>query len=224
MSSGRAGRRTPRGVFTPLAPRAVLRNPAGGFLGVAGRRGLGSNFDGGEVNDDVGAGALDISSLLRLSGSDDPERLKGYLRLLLIDALPSTVALPDGNVGYNIRRGDDCYQAAIATCLQAPYEEVPDSQIDERLASGYTVEQVNKSARERLRVWLAGRGLRQVAHDRLPVDLSRWIGIVHRPGSFQDHCFVMARDSILHDPAVILGVTCRYTAAQVETGVSFVRK
>jgi hypothetical protein len=114
---------------------------------------------------------------------------------------PATeVQLPDGTVGYCLRRQDDCLVAALATLLQIDYDELPDTNIDERLALGQPPEDVQEAAAGLLERWLAWRGLKLELHTELPPPADRWIGIVPVPGWFQSHALVMAGDQILFDP------------------------
>lgn len=43
-----------------------------------------------------------------------------------VDLPELTKTFPDGCVGWYQRRQDDCLRAAVATCTQTPYEDVPD--------------------------------------------------------------------------------------------------
>jgi hypothetical protein len=112
------------------------------------------------------------------------------------------VRLPDGTLGYPVRapRSDDCMAAALATCLQVPIDEVPDPRLDERLEAGEPVDEINESASQELLNWLADRGLERVLHSTMPVAQKRWIGIVPMPGTFNNHCLVMAGNDLLFDP------------------------
>jgi hypothetical protein len=111
--------------------------------------------------------------------------------------------LVDGTLGWGARqhRSDDCFAAALATCLQIPIEEVPDPRIDERLAAGDSVEDIDDDARDELERWLTGRNLRMVLHRVVPAARRRWIGIVPLRGAFTDHCVVMSDARLLFDPA-----------------------
>jgi hypothetical protein len=135
--------------------------------------------------------------------------------------------LHDGTIGYYVRmpRTDDCFQAAVATVLQVPINEVPDSRIDERLAAGWSPDKIDRSARKALDAWLAGRGLRMVFHDRLPVAEPRWIGVVPLPGAFNDHSLVISRGELLFDPTMDWGdVRLRlFGLRDVGHGISFLR-
>jgi hypothetical protein len=111
------------------------------------------------------------------------------------------VPLADGSLGYRTRRDDDCFAAALATCLQIPIEQVPDPQIDRRLAVGESAAEIVDSMNEELRSWLADRGLAMVTHHKVPPPRRRWIGIVPIRGDFQDHCLVFDRDQLLFEPA-----------------------
>ena len=59
---------------------------------------------------------------------------------------PPTRVLPDGTLGFRITRRDDCLRAAVATCLQVSPDEVPDPDIDFRLALHHTVAEITTLA------------------------------------------------------------------------------
>ena len=124
-------------------------------------------------------------------------------------ARPSTVTLDDGTTGWCIRapRADDCWQAVVATALQVPIEDVPDSRIDERLEDGESADEIGRSYDLEFREWLRGQRLRMtrfaVEPGRLP-KLPRWIGQCPVRGDFQDHCLVMSGPDVLFDPIVTL--------------------
>jgi hypothetical protein len=113
--------------------------------------------------------------------------------------------LSDGTLGYFVRppRTDDCLAAAIATVLQVPISEVPDPRLDERLASGESADDINRSAWQQLQRWLTARGLRVTVLHKAPTTKRRWIGVVPNPGTFEDHCLVMVGSELLFDPSVI---------------------
>jgi hypothetical protein len=113
--------------------------------------------------------------------------------------------LPDGAIGYAMRRYDDCWQAAVATVIQVDVDEVPDAHADARLAAGETPEQAEQSAGREFDEWLAARSLLARVHKSVPVNADRWLGIVPRPGWAQGHCLVMAHDDLLFDPARAIG-------------------
>ena len=118
--------------------------------------------------------------------------------------IPATKLLADGTVGYCVRapRRDDCFAAALATCLQVPIDELPDPRIDERLDAGETPDEINRAASVALAVWLQTADLRMVIHHKLPPRRRRWIGVIPMAGDFQDHCVVLNGREILFDPAV----------------------
>lgn len=109
---------------------------------------------------------------------------------------PHTKRLSDGSTGYFMRRHDDCWQAAVATVLQVPMRELPDSRIDERLRAGESAEEITRSADEEMERWLADHSLRATVHTDVPLDEDRWLGYVPVLGAFQSHCLVMARDQL----------------------------
>jgi len=137
-------------------------------------------------------------------------------------AWPRTKRLADGSTGYFIPlpRLDACWAAAVATCLQVPIEELPDSRIDERLQAGWDPEAINADHWSQWGHWLEGHGLRIVEHAPLP--LRRWVGIVPEPGVFHNHALVMAGERILFDPVGALGYPFkRWPASRVRWGYSF---
>jgi hypothetical protein len=109
--------------------------------------------------------------------------------------------LPDGSIGYHIRRDDDCWTAALATLLQVSYDELPDACIDKRLALGQSPAEIDADAAGLEERWLAWRGLVLKFHTKLPpVPADRWIGVAPVEGQFQSHALVMAGDQVLFDP------------------------
>lgn len=146
---------------------------------------------------------------------------------------PATVRLADGTVGYCVRapRKDDCFAAALATVLQVPIGDVPDPRLDDRVAAGETVEEIDRSAWSELNEWLYGRGLRMTLHTELPPRRRRWMGVVPMAGDFQDHSLVFDRREVLFDPAIWQPVSggepiadtrvCEYGFDDVTIGYSF---
>jgi hypothetical protein len=126
---------------------------------------------------------------------------RGLIAALSANA-PRTVDLSDGTVGYFVRapRVDDCWAAAVATCVQVPIDEVPDSRIDERLRAGEHPDEISRSAWEEFGPWLAERGLRMLVHRKVPARSKRWIGIIPMPGILGDHCILMSGAQALFDP------------------------
>ena len=114
------------------------------------------------------------------------------------------MTLSDGTLGYYMRRPDDCLAAAIATVLQVPLTDVPDPRLDEQVRAGRDPDEISRTTAEKLERWLHARGLRLVVHHRVPVNRARWIGVVviDEMPPFCDHCLVMARGRLLHDPTV----------------------
>jgi hypothetical protein len=99
-----------------------------------------------------------------------------------------TCSLPGGRVGHFQRSFEDCGRAAVATALQLPYEDVPESA---QTPAG-------------LLPWALERGLMVDFHEReLPVDAETWIAVTaplieNDPSS--RHVLVMERGEILFDP------------------------
>jgi hypothetical protein len=112
-----------------------------------------------------------------------------------------TMELADGTLGYLVRapRRDDCWQAAVATCLQVPIEEVPDLRLHERAVAGEDLGELTSAYRLEFFGWLTDRGLRMVIRRRVPVAKARWIGVVPTPG-WAEHCMVMRYGRVLFDP------------------------
>ncbi len=116
-----------------------------------------------------------------------------------------TVQLSDGTTGYYPEPGrtDMCFTATVATCLQVPFDQVPDPDLDERVDAGEDPEVVDRDAWLQFAKWLRARGLGMRTHEsnRLPWRARRWIGVIRVPGVFQAHTLVMARNKALWDPA-----------------------
>jgi len=132
---------------------------------------------------------------------------------------------PDDEVGYAMQldRGDDCLQAAVATCTQTPIEQVPDLGVVERYRRGEDVETISALTWERLHSWAHKRGLELIITEELPPPIDPWIGVVQPIrrdeylscedrsmdrgdgwGShpFQDHCLVMRGERVWFDPVI----------------------
>lgn len=136
-----------------------------------------------------------------------------------------STTLEDGTIGYYMRRGDDCWPAALATVLQTPLGELPDLNLDQRVELGQNPADISISAWVEIEDWLATRNLRMQLHRRLPITRHRWIGIVPVSGDFQSHCLVMTRAQKLFDPAErIWGKAGCYEAEHVGYGLSFTRQ
>jgi hypothetical protein len=136
---------------------------------------------------------------------------------------PPTRRLADGTVGWFIRlpRLDQCWQAAVATCLQVPLDDVPDARLDARQMEGESVERIDSSAKREFEAWLARRGLQMVEHRTPPWQHPRWIGIVPDVGHFNDHCMLMCGDRVLFDPCDLGYPFVKYTASDVDSGITF---
>jgi hypothetical protein len=116
---------------------------------------------------------------------------------------PLTIQLKNGRIAYYQRREDDCQRAAVATLAQAHISEVPDPEIDRRLAAGEDPARIARDANAALQAWAAQYGLRIVQHADPPVDREAWIGIVPAldGGRFGSHTVVMSHDRLVFDPA-----------------------
>lgn len=137
--------------------------------------------------------------------------------------LPATSRLADGTVGYHQTRTDDCWRAAVATCIQIPIGKLPDARIDEHLAAGESVKAVDRAAWTQMTRWLDRRGWSLIEHPEPPTYLERWIGIVPVAQPLMSHCLIMRGDRILFDPAVAPGVRTFYPL-EVAYGFSFQAK
>jgi len=140
--------------------------------------------------------------------------------------VPLTRRLADGTTGYLVRfpRTDDCFAAALATCLQVPIERVPDPCIDERLRAGDKPDDIDRDAKAELARWLTRRGLRMIVHTTVPANRCRWIGVVALEGLFVSHSMVMSFDEVLFDPTLDFGPVRLWSACHVTYGISFNRR
>ena len=130
--------------------------------------------------------------------------------------------LRDGTLGYSMRRADDCFQAAIATYLQVPPHEVPDLHLDELLVAGKDPEEITRSAWQTMLRWADQSGLIILTHTEPPTTKKRWIGIVTNSGIFGDHCLVLNRREILHNPMSFEPNTSSgYQLGDVDFGITF---
>jgi hypothetical protein len=155
-------------------------------------------------------------------------------------------------VGYGMHPylTDDCLQAAIATCTQVPIEQVPILMLHQRLERGEDPDEISRIGWTRIVEWAGKRGLALAIweYDELPVPRRRWIGVAvprrsargyrfedgtvisaAEAGQFADHCFVMAHDQLLFDPACSVksppGTRVkRYDLSMVAYGISFEHK
>ena len=110
-----------------------------------------------------------------------------------------TVPLADGTLGFEMRAVDDCYAACLATVLQT--DSVPRFDIDGRLRKGWSEARVEREVLAEIKAFLDDWELREVLHDPPCWGHDRWIGVVPVNGGFaQDHCLVMSKDQVLHEP------------------------
>jgi len=113
--------------------------------------------------------------------------------------------LRDGSTGYLQRRVDDCLQAAIATLLQVPPYLVPDLHLDDQVAAGLDVEEIERATSDKLVRWMDQRAVTIMIHPVPPTTARRWIGIAPTTGEpFSDHCLIMSKTTCLFDPSVVL--------------------
>jgi hypothetical protein len=126
------------------------------------------------------------------------------------------VRLDPGDLGYprpvgycmDPTRYDDCLRPCVATVLQVDVRQVPDPQIDARLAAGDDPNQISHDGWTELAAWLEDRGFDLVLHADVPVDRPRWIGVREypqrdpsRPRDHLDfHCIVTSGDRPIFDP------------------------
>jgi hypothetical protein len=134
--------------------------------------------------------------------------------------------LRDGSIGYVQRRADDCFQAAIASCLRIPMHKVPDLQINRQLDAGREPEEVDRATDETMRRWLAGKGLQVKLHSGHLPTTGRWIGVVRGPEREEfanDHCLLMmGRDCLLETskPIGMLDRAVRFGYEDVDYGIT----
>ena len=136
--------------------------------------------------------------------------------------VPTTKKLADGTTGYLVRfpRGDDCWTACVASCLQVPIGQVYDSTIDKRLRRGETPDAILETVPAEFDEWLTARGYRMVIHGDLPPK-GRWIGVIEM-GFGRDHCLLMPDDQVLLDPTSHFGLPVRmFGLEHLAYGVTF---
>jgi hypothetical protein len=112
--------------------------------------------------------------------------------------------LRDGTTGYLQRRTDDCFQAAIASCLQVPAHLVPDWQLDRQLTAGREHEQIERVIWESLKRWTEQQGVTVTFHHTPPTSARRWIGVIETGKDYSDHCLLMSGRDCLFDPSRLL--------------------
>jgi hypothetical protein len=135
------------------------------------------------------------------------------------------VPLADGTIAYYGRivegRADECFAAALATSLQVPIDDVPDSHLDERLAAGEDPDEITRPVWADIGEWLRGRRLRMLEHQRLPIHRRRWIGACPTPELFSDHCLVMSHGDLLFTPIPEAYGFLPFTPREIRWGMSF---
>jgi hypothetical protein len=132
--------------------------------------------------------------------------------------------LRDGTLGYSARRMDDCLQAALATCVQAPSPTVPDPRLDERLIAGEDPEEIARSSWLAMVRWAARCGLTITIHPSPPTSERRWIGVVPAAGVFNDHCLVMNRSEILFDPMSLRRNHSQHDPSEIDWGITLTKE
>jgi hypothetical protein len=132
--------------------------------------------------------------------------------------------LRDGSLGYLQRRGDDCIQAAIATCLQIPIYKVPDLHIDQQFYGGKDPEEIDRGIDEKLTRFARQHSITVKSHvARLPTS-GRWIGVVSQPGLYSDHCLVMdGRECLFETMGDELG-SIDYGHSDIDYGITLERR
>jgi hypothetical protein len=153
-----------------------------------------------------------------IAALDDP-----YVARVARVMLAPEVRLADGTTGYHVRlpRIDECWAAAVATCIQVPIDDVPDADLDERVNAGEKPDEINRGAWEQFARWLSERDLRMVYHHKVPAARRRWVGIVPDRRAFKAHCLVMDRGKIIFDPTPNMDLFRNFTATEVRWGFSF---
>jgi hypothetical protein len=110
--------------------------------------------------------------------------------------------LRDGTVGYFQRRTDDCFQVAIASCVQISPHRVPDLRIDEQRMVDMEPEEIERRNVDQMSQWMEHNGVTIMVHPVLPSTGKRWIGVVKQAyDSTADHCLLMSGRDCLFDPA-----------------------
>lgn len=166
---------------------------------------------------------LSTSPSEALRASRERQDFETAVNLLGVGLLvPTTKKLRDGTTGWLVRfpRGDDCWTACVASCLQVPIGQVYDSTIDKRLRRGETPDAILETVPAEFGEWLTGRGYRMVTHGDMPPK-GRWIGVIEM-GFGRDHCLLMVGDRVLLDPTADLGLPVRmFGLGDLAYGVTF---
>jgi len=108
--------------------------------------------------------------------------------------------LKDGTTGYYQRSGSDCLRVAIATALQVQPHRVPDLQVEQMIAAGKDVEEIELAVWGKLLPWLDQRGVTMMLHPTLPTATKRWVGVTWSPEPFSSHCLLMNGRDVTFDP------------------------
>lgn len=133
-----------------------------------------------------------------------------------------TTVLEDGAVGYYQRNMNDCLRAAIATAVQIPYEDVPDTEPTGAGGQGEWLQVYS-----RLWEWAAGQGIRLEFHTFPPICEAPWVGVTPRGDDGYRHTIVIANGQLYFDPASGFETpdgTQIATTREVEYGITFTRK
>lgn len=143
---------------------------------------------------------------------------------------PSTVRLQDRTTGYFAPgRLDRCFSCAIATVLQIPLDEVPDTNIDSRLYRHKTSRtKVLRDSWNLYVEWCDARGRAMIYHEAInPPPEGRWIGVCpYGRGPFDNHCLVLTDSTVIFNPSTFphLQLGPPLTGADVRWGISFIRR
>lgn len=138
----------------------------------------------------------------RLTEPEMPRAQYSQLRRAHEMLVPPTTRLRDGSTGYfTPGRLDQCFAAAVATVLQRPLEELPDTRIEARLQAGQTRENISRRAWVIWDRWARREGQRMNVWNPVPAyPDGRWVGIIEAPVTLQSHTVACVGEEVLHDP------------------------
>ena len=134
--------------------------------------------------------------------------------------------LEDGRLAWSQRREDDCMAAAVATLLQVPIEQVPDSRYDEQIEAGVPHAIVVSQALADMASWATSRGLRMRFHHPPPVDRDAWLAVAPGDGPGDSHIAVCSGAELVFDPAAnwLVPAGCKVAPlGPVASGITFDR-
>jgi hypothetical protein len=221
-SKSKNKRRPPRTRGRPAQARVLLQRPHNvDDVGVRTTRSEGGNWD--------------RSAAEWVRGYLNPRRIHPVVRLTEDGIDWGTAPRTGDEIGYAMDpyRLDTCFQAAIATCVQAPIEQVPDLALDRRLDDGEDPVEINRDSWARIDRWATNRGFAMRLHLTVPLQRHRWIGVTVWDGDrstartpFQDHCLVMTDDRVVFDPSCSVRLPAgkrllRSDPSQISYGITF---